>query len=100
MRGVRCKMCEETFIQRLHAGEVSAGCCAPLRTKKQLTTVRGSLGDSPVAWGASSARKIRANLLVCSVKKCRRLKNGRISPHMSEKQTQGKGTGIEVTKNT
>lgn len=64
MRGVRCKTCEEIFIQRLHAGEVSAGCCALLRTKKQLTTVRGSFGDSPMAWGASSARKIRANLLV------------------------------------
>lgn len=50
----------------------------------------GGLGDSPVAWGASSARKVRAKLLVCSVKKCRRLKNGRISPQMSEKQTESK----------
>lgn len=33
-------------------------------------------------------RKIRANLLVCSVKKCRRLKDGRISPQISEKQTE------------
>lgn len=71
-----------------------------LRTKKQSSTARGSLGDSPVAWGASSARKIRANLLVCPVKKCRRLKDGRISPQMSDKETESKGTRTDVTKTT
>lgn len=70
----------------------------PCFEQKSSSTVRGSLGDSPVAWGALSARKIRGNLLVCSVKKLRRLKDGRISPQMSEKQTESKGTRTGVTK--
>ena len=66
---MRCKTCEETFIQRLRAGEVSAGCCAPIRTKKQSTSLRGSPEDSPVPWGASPTRKNRANAacLVCEI---------------------------------